>query len=89
MLIFLLGALRGIVEMLGYCLLGQAFLYLLAGPKRASNPIYQLLSLITRPPRHLCARLLPTGSSGLLVGIICFVILVLLWIGLAWARKFH
>lgn len=89
MLNFLLGALRGIVEMLGYCLLGQGFLYLLAGKKRASNPIYQLFSLITRPPRKLCARLLPVGSPDLLVSVVCFAILVLLWLGLAWARKFN
>jgi hypothetical protein len=86
---FLLGALRAIAEMLGYCLLGQAFLYVLAGKKRASNPIYQLLSLITRPPRSLCARLLPAGTPPPLVGVICFAILVLLWLGLAWARKFN
>lgn len=86
---FLLGALRAIVEMLGYCLLGQAFLYLLAGKKRQGNPIYQLLSLITRPPRKLCARLLPNGSSGMLVGMFSFAILVVLWLGLAWLRNFH
>lgn len=89
MLLFLLGALRAIVEMLGYCLLGQAVLYLLAGNKRAANPIYQLLSLITRPPRQLCARLLPAGTSSLRVASLCFAILVVLWIGLAWLRKFH
>lgn len=86
---FLLGALRATVEMLGYCLLGQAFLYVLAGRNRLSNPIYQLLALITQPPRKLCARLLPTASPGWLVGVLCFAILVVLWLGLAWLRNFH
>lgn len=89
MLSFCLGALRAIVEMLGYCLLGQAFLYILAGRQRAGNPVYQLLSLITRPPRRLCARFMPADSSGPLVGSLCFAVLVVLWFGLAWARKFH
>jgi hypothetical protein len=86
MFLFLLAALRAIVEMLGYCLLAQALLYLLAGKKRLTNPIYQLFSLITQAPRKLCARFLPSASSEVVVGISCFVILVVLWIGLAWLR---
>lgn len=86
---FLLAALRAVVEMLGYCLLGQAVLYLLAGDRRSRNPVYQLLSLITRPPRQLCARILPTGSSGPMVAAVCFSWLFMLWIGLAWLRNIH
>jgi cobalamin biosynthesis protein CobD/CbiB len=89
MLAFLLAASRAIVEMLLYCLLGQALLYLLAGQRRAANPIYQLLALITRAPRQICARVLPTSSSGRLVGAVCFTILVVLWLFLSWLRNFH
>jgi hypothetical protein len=87
MTLFLIGALRAIVEMIGLCLLAQGGLYLLAGQKRAGNPIYQLFSLLTRPPRQLLARLLPAGASAVTVGIACFVLLFLLWIGLALIRK--
>ena len=59
MLLFLIGALRAIVEMLGLCCLAQGFLYLLTGQKRASNPIYQLFALITQAPRRLVAFLPP------------------------------
>lgn len=89
MFIFLVGALRAIVEMLGLCFIGQAFLYLLAGRKRANNPIYQLLALITRPPRKLCARFLPARSPELLVAFCTFLILAFFWLGLALLRKFH
>lgn len=89
MLSFLIGALRAIIEMLGLCLLGQAFLYVLAGQKRQANPVYQLLSLLTRAPRNLCARLLPANSSGILVGSCSFLMLAFLWMGLAWLRNFH
>jgi hypothetical protein len=88
-LLFLIGALRAVVEMLGLCFIGQGFLYLLVGRKRANNPVYQLLSLITRAPRKLCARLLPARSPSLLVAICTFLILGFFWIGLALLRKFH
>lgn len=86
-MLFLIAALRALVEMIGLCLLAQACLYLLAGPKRLGNPIYQLFSLLTRPPRRLLAGLLPAGVSAMTVGILCFVMLFLLWIGLALLRK--
>lgn len=74
--------------MLGLCMLGQGILYLIAGGKRDNNRIYQLFDLITRPPRQLVARLLPGAPRAPAVGMLTFVILLLLWIGLALARKF-
>ena len=88
MLLFVIGALRAIVEMLGLCLIAQGALYLVAGKGRAANPIYQLFSVITAPPRSLFARLLPRRASAMTIGIVSFVFLVLLWIGLAVLRKF-
>lgn len=87
MLAFLISALRAIIEMLGLCLLAQGFLYFLAGQKRASNPVYQLFALLTSAPRRLLARCLPGGTSPLVVGMLCFVSLFLLWIGLAAVRR--
>ena len=87
-MLFLVSILRAIVEMLGLCCLAQGFLYLLAGQKRASNPIYQLFALITRAPRRWVAHLLPTGTGATTIGIVCFAILLSLWAGLAIMRKF-
>ncbi|MDP3637096.1 MAG: hypothetical protein Q8R51_06905 [Azonexus sp.] len=88
MLLFLIAALRAVIEMLGLCCLAQGFLYLLAGPKRASNPIYQLFAIITHGPRQLVAKCLPVGVSTKSIGLICFLMLVFLWLGLAVMRKF-
>lgn len=88
MLLFFLGALRAIVEMLGLCLISQGVLYLVAGQGRAANPIYQLFSVITAPPRKLLSRLLPVGTSTTTIGAVCFALLFLLWVGLAILRKF-
>lgn len=89
MLLYLVAALRAIVEMLAYCLIGQAFLFLLAGSRRATNPIYQLLSIITRPPRTLVSKLLPARTPAWLTALICFLFLVVLWLLLSWLRKIH
>ena len=88
MLGFVIGALRAIVEMLGLCLIGQGFLHLLAGERRQQNAIYRFFDLLTRPPRRLTALLLPKRASHSLVGLLTFMLLFALWIGLAWLRKF-
>jgi hypothetical protein len=85
---FLIAALRAIVEMLGLSLLALGFLHVISGSRREGNPIYQLFALITRLPRRLIARLLPTGSPPWLVGMLCFMVLLALWIGLALLRSF-
>jgi len=86
-LIFLISALRSVIEMLGLCLLGQATLYIFSGENRRKNPIYQFFSLLTRGPRHIAAQLLPGNPSAGLVAAICFLLLFILWIALAWLRK--
>jgi hypothetical protein len=88
MLLFVIGALRAIVEMLGLCLVAQGVLHLLAGNGRAANPVYQLFSIITAPPRRLVAWLLPQRAGATTIGIVCFALLLLLWVGLAVTRKF-
>jgi hypothetical protein len=85
---FLISAARAIIEMLGLCLLGQGMLYILAGHRRANNRIYQLFDLLTKAPRRLVAALLPHDSSQVVIGVISFVLLLLLWLGLAFIRKF-
>jgi len=86
MTLFLISAARAVIEMLGLCLIGQGGLHILAGCGRESNRIYQLFDLVTRAPRQLVAVILP-GFSGKAVGVVCFVILLLIWIGLAFLRK--
>lgn len=85
---FLISAARATVEMLGLCMLGQGILFVIAGRNRSSNRIYQLFDLITRPPRKVVAKLMPGVPSAVTVGVLTFVILLLLWVGLALARKF-
>lgn len=80
---FAISAIRAIVEMLLLCLIGQGVLVLIAGSKRAANPVYRLFSLITRGPTALVARLLPTGAGKPMVGMLTGALLFFLWVTLA------
>jgi hypothetical protein len=86
MLLFLIGALRAVIEMLGLALLGLAVMHVLAGSQRDKNPIYQLFALITRAPRRLAACLLLNKTGPGLSGLFCFILLFALWFGLALLR---
>lgn len=88
MTLFLIGALRAVVEMLGLCLLGQGLLALLAGRGRRGNPIYRLFDLITGGPRRLTAALLPARWGEPWIGLCCFLLVFAAWVGLAILRKF-
>lgn len=88
MLLFLIGALRAVIEMLGLSLLGLAAMALLAGERRQENVIYRLFELLTRAPRRLVASLLPGRERPLLAGVLCFCALFAAWILLAaWRLK--
>lgn len=88
MIVFLISALRAIIEMLGLCLIGQGVMYLIAGRRRADNLVYQLFSLITRAPRRIVASALPSSASALVVATLTFAIVLILWLGLAFVRKY-
>lgn len=88
LLTFLISALRAMLEMLALCLMGQAILYVIAGSGRSNNLIYRLFDLITRPPRQIVALLLPRSFSAMAVAALTWLIVLLLWLGLAFVRKF-
>ena len=87
MTLYLISAVRSVIEMLALCLAGQGFLYLVAGRNRADNYVYRLFDLITNAPRKLLSSVLPASAGPVAGGIFSFVILVLLWLGLAFIRK--
>lgn len=88
MLLFLISALRAVVEMLGLCLMAQGTLRLIAARSYASNPIYQFFALITRPPRTLVKLLTAQRLGPIGVSMLTFFLLLLFWLGLAILRKF-
>jgi hypothetical protein len=83
----LLSVLRALVELAGLFLLGQAVLYVLAGPHREANAVYKLFRLLTRPV-IACARFIaPKTLSARSIHLLAFVVLFALWILLAYVRQ--
>ncbi|MGE5490845.1 MAG: hypothetical protein ACM31P_06140 [Actinomycetota bacterium] len=87
-MLFVVGALRAVIELIGLCLLGQGVLYVIAGAGRERNPIYRLLALLTEPPRRLARMALPKRIPDGIIPTATFVVLFFFWIGLAFMRSF-
>lgn len=87
MLLWLLSVLRGLCEMLLLCLLAQACLWLLSGRQRAANPIYALFALLTAGPRRMLQKCLPRWIPLPLQGALLVLLLVVIWLGIAFFRK--
>jgi len=85
--LLLVSILRACVELAGFALLGQAILALLAGPKRAANPIYRLFQIVAGPPIRIVRWLLPSLVRDRHLYWITFLLLFCLWIALAWLKR--
>jgi hypothetical protein len=84
--IFLLSALRAIVEVAGLALLGQGVLALLAGSRRHENFFYQIFAIVTRPVIRLARLLTPRVIVDDHVPLVAFFLLLWLWLALAYWR---
>lgn len=85
--LLLVSILRACVELAGFALLGQALLALLAGSRRADNPIYRLFQIVTGPPIRMVRWLLPSLVRERYLPWIAFLLLFCLWIALAWLKR--
>lgn len=87
--LFILGALRAVVEVAMLFLLGQGLLALLAGRTRNNNPIYKLFLIITGPVVKATRMILPRQIIDRHIPYIAFALLFWLWIALAWLRQLY
>lgn len=88
MTVFAISALRAVIEMLGWCLIGKAVLGLLGGGRGGGNPVYAFFDLVTSPPRKLLGSCLPKGLAEAWIDLLTFAVLFASWVGLAIMRKF-
>lgn len=86
--LLLIGVLRALVEVALLSLLGQGVVALLAGSRRATNPIYMLFAIITKPAIAAARWLTPKLVLDKHIPFVAFFLLFWLWIFLAWARQF-
>jgi len=85
--LLLVSVLRALVEVAGMCLLGQGLVYILAGSRRESNPVFQLFRIITRPVVSVVRRLTPKMIVDRHIPLVTFFILLWLWLLLAYVRQ--
>ena len=86
--LFLLSALRAIVEVAGFALLGQGLLAVLAGKARQQNFVYQLFQVVTRPVIRAVRFITPRFILDQHMPLVSFFVLVWLWVALAFAKRY-
>ncbi|HEY5763333.1 MAG TPA: hypothetical protein VIS73_08995 [Rhodocyclaceae bacterium] len=84
--VLLIKLVRALVEVAGFCLLGQGAVAIFAGPRRESNPIYQLFRVVTRPVIALLRAITPKFIIDRHLPYLAFFILFWAWILLALLR---
>lgn len=85
--IFIISILRALIEVALLALLGQGLLALLAGSKRATNPIYQLFQTVARPVLRIARFITPRAIIDKHLPFVAFFLLFWLWIFLAYAKR--
>jgi len=84
---FILSILRALVEVAMLALLGQGILALLAGARRATNPIYRVFQVVTQPVLRAVRFVTPKLIIDKHLPFVAFFLLFWLWIFLAYAKR--
>lgn len=85
--LLIISILRALTEVALLTLLGQGLLAFLAGSRRATNPIYQLFNIITRPVIKAVRFITPKPIIDKHVPFVTFFLLFWLWIFLAYLKR--
>ena len=85
--ILVISVLRALTEVAMLTLIGQGLLALLAGARRATNPVYQVFQIVTRPVIRAVRVISPPQILDKHLPFVAFFVLFWVWIGLAWLRQ--
>lgn len=86
--ILLVSIARALVEVAGMLLLGQGVLWLFGPKARDGNFVYDLFKLGTRPIVKVTRAISPRFVHDAHIGLLAFLILAWLWLGLAFAKRY-
>jgi hypothetical protein len=86
--ILLLTIARALVEVAGMFLIGQGVLWLFGPKARDGNFIYDLFKKGTLPIIKATRAIAPRFVHDAHIGLLAFFILVWLWLGLAFAKRY-
>jgi hypothetical protein len=78
--------LKGIVEVVLFCLLAQGILFLFAGVTRDKNIVYRIFATVTRPIWKATRWVTPRFIVDAHVGFVSFFFLSVLWAVLVLAK---
>ncbi len=85
--IFLISILRALTEVALLTLLGQGLLAVLAGNRRATNPVYQLFRVVTGPVLRIIRFITPRMILEKHLPFVAFFLLFWLWMALALLKR--
>jgi uncharacterized protein YggT (Ycf19 family) len=85
--LFLVSALRALVEVALLALLGQGAVALLSGSRRTTNPIYRLFAIVTAPVLRAVRWVTPKFILDKHLPVVAFFVLFWLWILLAYVKR--
>ena len=86
--LFILSILRALTEVALLTMFGQGLLALLAGARRAANPVYRVFQVITRPVIQGVRFITPRVVIDRHIPVVAFFLLFWLWIALAAAKRY-
>lgn len=86
--LFIVSILRALTEVALLTLLGQGLLALLAGARRATNPVYRVFQVVTKPVIQTVRYLTPRVVIDRHIPVVAFFLLFWLWIALAAAKRY-
>lgn len=78
-------ALRGLIELVLWLMIGRTVLAVLAGRYGSENAVMRMFDFLLKPVRASSNRLMP-GFSGNLKDAVIFMLLLLIWLGLGVAK---
>ena len=78
-------AIRGLLELVLWLLIGRAALVLLAGRYGTDNAVIRMFDFLLKPVRACSDRLMP-AVSGAVKDALTFISLLLIWLGLGVAK---
>ena len=78
-------AIRGLLELVIWLIIGRTVLAVLAGRYGSDNPVIRMFDFLLKPVRACSDRIMP-GFAAQLKDAVMFMLLLLIWLGLGVAK---
>lgn len=86
--LFIVSALKAVVEIAGMALLGQGLIGLISGKAKHENFVYRIFLVITSPIYKFARLVSPRFIADAHLGLASFFILFWLWVALIFAKGY-